>query len=50
MIFPHIWLDQNNIIDIKRGNTHYLILEGMDAIGQVALLAGMEILSLVKPL
>lgn len=32
MTFPHIWLAQNNITDIKRGNiTHYLILEGMDA-------------------
>jgi hypothetical protein len=34
MAFPHIWLAQNNITDIKRENiTHYLILEGMDAIG-----------------
>jgi hypothetical protein len=34
MMFPHIWLAQKNIIDIKRGNiTHYLILEGLDAIG-----------------
>jgi hypothetical protein len=40
MVFTHIWLAQNNIIDIKRGKiTHYLILEGMDAIGQEALLA-----------
>ena len=39
MMFPHIWLVQRNITDIKRGNiTHYLILEGMDAIGQVTLL------------
>ena len=29
--------------------THYLILEGLDAIGQAALLADMEISSLVKP-
>jgi hypothetical protein len=34
MTFPHIWLDQNNIKNIKRGNiANYLILEGMDAIG-----------------
>jgi hypothetical protein len=50
MTFPHIWLAQNNITDIKRGNiTHYLILEGMDAIGQETLLANTKILSLVKP-
>ena len=42
--------DNNNIIDIKRENIiHYLILEGMDAIGQVTLLAYTEISSLVKP-
>jgi hypothetical protein len=29
MDFPYIWLAQNNITYIKRGNiTHYLILEG----------------------
>jgi hypothetical protein len=40
MVFPHIWLAQNNITYIKRGNiTHYLILEGLDAIGKVTLLA-----------
>jgi hypothetical protein len=51
MTFPHIWLAQNNITDIKRGNiTHYLILEGMDAIGQEKLMANTKILSLVKPL
>jgi hypothetical protein len=34
MTFPYLWLAQNNITDIKRGNiTHYLILEGLDAIG-----------------
>jgi hypothetical protein len=34
MTFPHIWLAQNNITNIKRGNiTYYLILEGLDAIG-----------------
>jgi hypothetical protein len=50
MTFPHIWLAQNNIIDIKRGNiTHYLILEGLDDIGQATLLADKEILSLVNP-
>jgi hypothetical protein len=50
MTFPHIWLAQNNITDIKRGNiTHYLILEGLDAIGQATLLADMEISSMVKP-
>jgi hypothetical protein len=50
MMFPHIWLAQNNITDIKRENiTHYLILEGLDAIGQAALLADTEISSLVKP-
>jgi hypothetical protein len=50
MTFPHIWLAQNNITDIKRGNiTHYLILEGMDAIGHATLLDDMEISSMVKP-
>jgi hypothetical protein len=50
MIFPHVWLAQNNITDIKRANiTHYLILEGLDAIRQMALLADTEISSLVKP-
>jgi hypothetical protein len=50
MMSPHIWLAQNNITDIKRGNiTHYLILEGLDAIGQATLLADMKISSLVKP-
>jgi hypothetical protein len=39
MMFPLIWLAQNNITNIKRGNiTHYLILEGMDAIRQETLL------------
>jgi hypothetical protein len=47
---PHIWLAQNNITHIKRGNiTHYRILEGLDAIGQTTLLADMKISSLVKP-
>jgi hypothetical protein len=50
MTFPHIWLDQNNIINIKRGNiTHHLILEGLDAIGHATLLADIKISSLVKP-
>jgi hypothetical protein len=50
MTFPHIWLAQINITNIKRGNTtHYLILEGMDAIGQATLLDDTEISSLVKP-
>jgi len=50
MMFQHIWLAQNNIAVIKRGNiTHYLILEGLDAIGQAALLANTKISSLVKP-
>jgi hypothetical protein len=50
MMFPHIWLAQNNITYIKRGNiTHYLILEGIYAIRQVILLADTEISSLVKP-
>jgi hypothetical protein len=50
MTSPHTWVDQNHIIDIKRGNiSHYLIFEGMDAIGQVTLLAETEISSLVKP-
>jgi hypothetical protein len=49
MTHRHIWLDQNNITYIKRGNiTHYLILEGLDAIGQATLLADTKILSLVK--
>jgi len=51
MTFPHIWLAQKNIIDIKRGNiTHYLILEWMDAIEKATLLANVKISSLVKPL
>ena len=51
MTSPHIWLIEANIIDIKRGNiTHYLILEGLDAIGQTTLLVDMKISSLVKPL
>lgn len=50
MTSPHIWLTQNNIKNIKRSNiAHYLILEGLDAIGQVALLADTKISSLVKP-
>ena len=50
MTFPHIWLAQN-ITNIKRGNiTHCLILEGLDAIGQMTLLADTKISSLVKPL
>jgi hypothetical protein len=50
MIFPHIWLAQNNITNIKMGNiTHCLILEGLDAIGQDTLMADTEISSLVKP-
>ena len=49
MTSPHTWVEQNHIIDIKRGHiSHYLILEGMDAIGQVTLLANTEISSLVK--
>jgi hypothetical protein len=49
MIFPQIWFAQNNINDIKRGKiTYYLILEGMDGIGQATLLADTEISSLVK--
>jgi hypothetical protein len=50
MMFPHIWLAQKNITEIKRGNiTHYLILERMDAIGQETLLDEAKISSLVKP-
>jgi hypothetical protein len=50
MKFPHIWLAQNKITKIKRGNiTYYLILEGMDAIGQATLLDDKKISSLVKP-
>jgi hypothetical protein len=50
MMFPHIWLDQKHITDIKRGNIKkYLILEGMDAIGHTKLLANIDISSLVKP-
>jgi hypothetical protein len=49
MKFPHIWLAPKNITYMKRGNiTHYLILEGMDSIGKVTLLANMNISSLVK--
>jgi hypothetical protein len=34
MSFPLIWLAQNNITNINRGNiTHYLILEGIYTIG-----------------
>jgi hypothetical protein len=34
MMVPYIWLAPQKITDIKRGNiTHYLILEGLDAIG-----------------
>jgi hypothetical protein len=50
MMFPHIWLAQKNITNIKRGNiTYYLILEGFDSIGQATLLVDMEVSSLVKP-
>jgi hypothetical protein len=50
MEFPHIWLAQKNITNIKRCNiTHYLILERMDAIVQETLLAEMKISSLSKP-
>jgi len=50
MAFPHIWLAQKNITDIRKRNiTHYLILEGLDAMGQAVLLNDMEISSLVKP-
>jgi hypothetical protein len=50
MVFPHIWLVENNITDIKRGNiTHYFMLEGMDSIGHATLLADAKISSLVKP-
>jgi hypothetical protein len=50
MTFSHIWLAQKKITNIKRGNiTHYLILEGMDAIGQATLLDDAKISSLVKP-
>jgi hypothetical protein len=49
MTFSHIWLAQKNITYIKRGNiTHYLILEGMDAIGHTTLLVDMKISSMVK--
>jgi hypothetical protein len=34
---------------MSKNITHYLILEGMDAIGQVTLLADTKISSLVKP-
>jgi hypothetical protein len=44
-------LDQKKIISIKRGNsTQYLILEGLNSIGQTTLLADTEILSLESPL
>jgi hypothetical protein len=50
MTSPHVWLAQNHIKNIKRGNTtHYPILEGMDTIGQATLLDDIEISSLVKP-
>jgi hypothetical protein len=51
MTFPHTLLAQKNIVGIKTGNiTHYLIIEGMDAIGHVTLLADTKMASLVKPL
>jgi hypothetical protein len=50
MTSPHTWVEQNHIIDIKRGHiSHYLILEGMDAIGHATLLVDVNISSLVKP-
>ena len=50
MMFPNIWLAQNNITNIKRGNIkHYLILEGLDSIGHATLVHDRNILSLVKP-
>jgi hypothetical protein len=50
MTFPHIWLAQKNITNIKKGNiTNYLIVEGLDAIGQEALSLDTKISSLVKP-
>jgi hypothetical protein len=50
MTFPHIWLAQNNITNIKGGNiTHYLILEGLEAIGQAPLPTDTKIVSPVKP-
>jgi hypothetical protein len=50
MTSPDIWLEQNHITDIKRGNiTQYLILEGLDSIGQVTLLEDTKISPLVKP-
>jgi hypothetical protein len=50
MMSSHIWLAQNHITNIKRRSiTHYLILEGMDAIGQATLLVDTEITTLVKP-
>jgi hypothetical protein len=50
MTFPHIWMVQNNITNFNWGNiTQYLILEGLDAIGQVTVLAEAKISSLVEP-
>jgi hypothetical protein len=51
MALPHIWLAQKNIIDIQWGNiSQYLILEGLDVMGQEALLVDTKISFLVKPL
>jgi hypothetical protein len=37
IVLPHICLAQKNITDIQRGKiTQYLILEGLDVVGQVA--------------
>jgi hypothetical protein len=51
MTFPHIWLAKNNIKKFKFMNiTQYLILEGLDSIGQATLLVDTEISTLDEPL
>jgi hypothetical protein len=51
MLFPQIWLAQNKIVNFKGGNiTQYLILEGIDVVGNMTLLADENISSLIEPL
>ena len=49
MMFPPIWLSWNNIKKFKWGNiTHYLIFEGLDAIGEAALLIDVDLSSMAQ--
>ena len=50
MTFPYIWFPYKNITNFKWGNiTNYLIFEGLDIVGEAALLTDVDVSSMAQP-